>query len=371
MNDIPQGLGKLRAIVAVAPSMLAAIDPQKAGHRAHDGAWSPKEELGHLIDSAANNHQRVVRGQIENNLALPGYDQNGWVKAHRYQEQPWQDVIGGWVALNTQLLRSAECAPDSAWSNTLSIKGSEPVTLGWVLDDYVTHLLHHLEHIGLDRQVLESAASLHDAQAQGKYPQKTATTDYPVHELIARRWSPRVFDEGRAIERKKLFTLLEAARWAPSCFNEQPWRYLVFDGSDPDALDRARQCLVEGNAWALKAPLLMLSVAYERFSANDKPNRHAQHDVGLASENLVLEATALGLVAHQMAGYDAERARREFGIPEGFTPMAMIAIGYPYQGSMDVIPEKLMKKEVAPRERRPLGEVAFDGKWGRALSSIK
>jgi nitroreductase len=195
------------------------------------------------------------------------------------------------------------------------------------------------------------------------YPEKPANTSHKINDLTARRWSPRIFEEGRAVEREKVLQLLEAARWAPSCFNEQPWRYLVFDGTDTDAMRRAQACLAEGNAWALKAPVLMLSVARDSFTYNDKPNRTAQHDVGLASENLVLEAVDLGLVAHQMAGFDIARARREFNIPEGFTILAMIAVGYPYPGDPDDLPETIREKELAGRSRKPMGEIAFAGDW--------
>jgi nitroreductase len=160
-----------------------------------------------------------------------------------------------------------------------------------------------------------------------------------------------------------LLALLEAARWAPSCFNDQPRRFLVFDGTDPDALAKARGCLMEGNAWARKAPVLLLSVSRETFEQNGKPNRWAQHDTGLATENLLLEAVELGLAAHPMAGYDAERARSEFGIPEGFTPIAMIAVGYPYQASLDDLDDKLRAKELAPRERKSIGEISFSRMW--------
>jgi nitroreductase len=193
--------------------------------------------------------------------------------------------------------------------------------------------------------------------------EKRASPDVPVDDLIARRWSPRAFDPDRPVEPAHLHALLEAARWAPSCFNEQPWRFLVFDGSDAAALERARGCLVEGNSWARRAPVLLLSVACEAFTRNGKPNRHAQHDVGLAAENLVLQAAALGLGAHQMAGFDADRARAEFAIPEGFTPMAMIALGHP--GAIDDLPEPLRQRERARRERRPLAEIAFAGAWNR------
>lgn len=205
--------------------------------------------------------------------------------------------------------------------------------------------------------------------AELPYPEKAAGAEWPVHGLIRRRWSPRTFDENRTVEGSKILTLLEAARWAPSCFNEQPWRYLVFDGSRPEGLERARACLAAGNSWALRAPVLMLSVAQDAFARNGKANRHAQHDVGLASENLVLQAVDLGLVVHQMAGFDAARARAEFAIPEGFTPMAMIAVGYPFTGDLESIPPELRQKETAERQRKRLDEIAFDGTWGVSYSA--
>ena len=191
--------------------------------------------------------------------------------------------------------------------------------------------------------------------------EKPAPTTTPIHALLARRWSPRAVDPDRPVRPETLQVLLEASRWAPSCFNEQPWRYLVFDGRNPSALDAARSCLVDGNAWAKKSPVLLLSVARESFTHNGKPNRHAQHDVGLASENLVLQATELGLMTHQMAGFDAARARELFNIPEGFTPMAMIVVGYP--GKVEDLPEPLQEREKAPRTRKPAAEWAFAGKW--------
>ena len=133
--------------------------------------------------------------------------------------------------------------------------------------------------------------------------------------MTRRRWSPRAFEEDRAVEREKLLTLLEAARWAPSCFNDQPRHFLVFDGSDPEALEKARACLASGNAWALKAPVLLLSVARESFEQNGKPNRWGQHDTGLATENLLLEAVEMGLAAHAMGGYDEVRIFGNASLP--------------------------------------------------------
>lgn len=183
-----------------------------------------------------------------------------------------------------------------------------------------------------------------------------------IHELLARRWSPRAFDPDRPISRHVVRTLLEAARVAPSCFNEQPWRFLVFDGADPKALDLARLCLVAGNAWATRAPLLLLSVAADRWEKDGSANRHAQHDVGLASENLALQAAALGFATHFMAGFDVERARDLFEIPDGFTPMAMIAVGYPARS--ETLSPKVRERERAPRSRKPIAEIAFTGRWG-------
>src|SRR5262249_32118041 len=158
-------------------------------------------------------------------------------------------------------------------------------------DDYIDHMSSHLRHIGVQVDDLLVSALQNGSLA---YPEKPAQTEYPINELMRRRWSPRVFAEGQSVPRETLLTLLEAARWAPSCFNDQPRNFLVFDGSDAEALERARRCLGPGNAWALKAPVLMLSVSRETFEQNGKPNRWAQHDTGLATENLLLEAVELG-----------------------------------------------------------------------------
>jgi nitroreductase len=353
----PRGLKILKRLLDVVPARLWWIADDQAAAKPASGSWSIKEELGHLIDSAANNHQRLVLIQVLDKPALPSYDQSGWINAHQYGNKEWEWMIDSWAAMNGLLLSVAESAPPGAWNRTCSIGDSGPLTLEFVLDDYVEHMVHHLTHIGVD---VEAALG---SESNG-YPEKKARPERRIVDLIARRWSPAAFDESRQIERGKILTLLEAARWAPSCFNEQPWRYLVFDGLDRDALERARGCLVEGNAWARKAPVLLLSVAHEDFITSGRPNRHAQHDTGMASENLVLEAARMGLAAHQMAGYDADGARREFNIPERFTPMAMIAIGYPYRGRLDDLPEKIKTREARPRTRRTVAEFAFSATWG-------
>lgn len=189
-----------------------------------------------------------------------------------------------------------------------------------------------------------------------------AQLQFPIHDLLARRWSPRAFDE-RSVEANLLQSLLEAARWAPSSNNEQPWRFVVATKDHETEWHRLFDCLAEGNqTWAVRAPVLILSVASMNFEDDGKPNRHAFHDTGLATENLVLQATASGLVAHQMAGFDIEKARADLLIPSGYEPVAMIAIGYP--GEAANLPERLRERELRPRSRRPIGEWTFRGQWG-------
>lgn len=145
-----QAISSLRNLLQVVPGRLAGFPNERAEHKSDASRWSPKEELGHLLDSAVNNHQRIVRAQVEDNLALPGYEQNRWVAIHGYQERDWQELISLWHAMNRQLLRAAESVPDSAWSHTLRVGSSEPMTLEFVFEDYVAHMVHHLKHIGIN-----------------------------------------------------------------------------------------------------------------------------------------------------------------------------------------------------------------------------
>ena len=193
--------------------------------------------------------------------------------------------------------------------------------------------------------------------------EKPAETQYPIHELLRRRWSPRAFSD-RRVDPAIMRSLLEAARWAPSSYNEQPWSFIVATKDDPVEFGRLLSCLVEGNIqWAQHAPVLMVSVARLSFEDDGKPNRHAFHDVGLAVANLIVQATALGLVVHQMAGILPDKIRKLYGIPEGYEAVAGIALGYP--GDPQSLPEGLRKRELAPRERKPLTEFVFSGSWGQ------
>jgi len=192
---------------------------------------------------------------------------------------------------------------------------------------------------------------------------KEASTSHPVHELIRRRWSPRAF-ASRPVDAQTLGSLLEAARWAPSAMNEQPWTFIVATKEQPDEYARLLDCLVPGNqVWARQAPVLMIAVAKLRFDRNDKPNRHAFHDVGLAAAQLTLQATALGLGVHQMGGIDVGKIRETYAIPESHEPVTGIAIGYP--GDPDTLPEKLRESELAPRQRKSLDEIVFSGTWAK------
>ena len=190
--------------------------------------------------------------------------------------------------------------------------------------------------------------------------EKQADTQYQIHDLLRRRWSPRAFDD-RPIEQEKLRSLFEAARWAPSSNNGQPWRFLVATNNHKTEYDRLFDCLVEGNQkWAHRAPVLILSVAKLQFE-DGSPNRHALHDTGMAAENLALQATALGLVVHQMAGFDIERARADCRIPDGYEPVAMMAVGYP--GDPAILSERLRAREVQPRIRKPVTEFVYATTW--------
>jgi nitroreductase len=191
---------------------------------------------------------------------------------------------------------------------------------------------------------------------------KRAPTDFPVHDIIAERWSPRAFSD-KSVAHEVLVSLFEAARWAPSSSNEQPWAYIVATKHDAENFAKLVSILVPGNSpWAKNAAVLALAVAELAFAKNGTPNRNAQYDVGAASAWLTVEATTRGLFVHQMAGYDADKARQVFGIPAGWEPIAAMAIGYP--GEADSLPEPMRERESAPRSRKPLSSFVMTGKWG-------
>lgn len=199
--------------------------------------------------------------------------------------------------------------------------------------------------------------------------EKKAKTSVPINPLIAARWSGRAFDPEKPVSSKQLIRLVEAARWAPSCFGDEPWRFIICSKSDnSQAWQSALDCLSEGNrSWAVNAPLLILSVADSVLSKNNKPNRWAQYDTGAAAFSLCIQATEEGLMVHQMGGFDADRAREMFSIPETFTPMAMMAVGY--QLPLEKIRGELRERELSERHRNPPGENFFNGRWGEAFET--
>lgn len=192
--------------------------------------------------------------------------------------------------------------------------------------------------------------------------ERLADTQYPVLDVIKKRWSPYVFAD-RPVEKQKLRCLLEAARWAASSFNEQPWRFIIATREDKAAFDKALGCLVEANqAWAQHVPVLMLTVTRDNFTKNDKPNRVSQHDLALAMGNLTLQAAAMDLFVHQMAGIDQDKVRETYAVPDGYTPQTGVAIGY--QGDNAAVADEIKKRDQGARQRMPFDQFVFGPKFG-------
>lgn len=191
---------------------------------------------------------------------------------------------------------------------------------------------------------------------------KPAATNHPIHALIRDRWSPRAFAD-KPVEARILASLFEAARWAPSSNNEQPWSYLVATKDNHEEFAKMLSVLVDFNAgWAKNAPVLALAISRMTFHNNGTPNRNAFYDTGAASALLTVEATAQGLSVHQMAGFDPLKAKQVFEIPDDCEPIAAMAVGYP--GDPESLPGKLRDREIAPRTRKPLSEIVMSGRWG-------
>jgi len=192
---------------------------------------------------------------------------------------------------------------------------------------------------------------------------KKASTDHPINPLLAERWSPYAFDQ-KPVAQADLRSLFEAARWAASSYNEQPWSYFVATKEDQGEFGRVLSCLVEANqAWAKAAPVLALGIVNHKFSHNNQDNRAAVHDLGLAAGNLLVEATARGLLVHQMIGILPDKAREVFQIPAPWEAWTALAIGY--QGDSSKLPDALKERDEALRPRKPLSQFVFAGKWGQ------
>ena len=190
---------------------------------------------------------------------------------------------------------------------------------------------------------------------------KHAKTQYKIHKHMVMRWSPRAFAD-KPVEHAKLQRLFEAARWAASSYNEQPWRFILATKENQPEYDQALACLLEANQdWAKTAPVIVLTAISTKFARNDKPNRVALHDLGLAVGNLTHQATEEGLFVHQMAGVNLDKVRQTYHIPDDFEPATSLVIGY--IGEPDILPENLQDTERAPRERKPFSDLVFSDDW--------
>jgi nitroreductase len=198
---------------------------------------------------------------------------------------------------------------------------------------------------------------------------KDASPDHPIHEWFVNRWSPYAFSD-RPVPEEDLRSLFEAARWSASSYNEQPWRYIVATRSNPEEFGRLLSCLVEGNQpWAKAAPVLALGCTSQNFALNGRPNAAAEHDLGLASACLSLEATSRGLFVHQMIGILPDRARELYSIPDGFRPLTGLAIGH--LGDPNTLMEMYRERDLSPRRRKPLAEFVFGDRWGAPSDLVK
>jgi nitroreductase len=196
---------------------------------------------------------------------------------------------------------------------------------------------------------------------QGSESRTIRKPAYPINPLILNRWSPRSMT-GEELGDDDIMSLFEAARWAPSSYNNQPWRF-IYAKRNTKHWDRLFNLLVEANKiWTKNAALLVVVISRKNFEYNEKPARTHQFDAGSAWENLALEASSRGIVAHGMQGFDYEKARVELGIPIDFEVMAMIAIGK--RGTKENLPPELRDKE-KPTDRKPLNDIIMEGIYRR------
>lgn len=199
------------------------------------------------------------------------------------------------------------------------------------------------------------------------YPHNPAPTSLDILDVIQKRWSPRAYDP-RPLDPQDIRRLFEAARWAASSFNRQPWRFIIAPVTQPDVHQRMLNILNEGNrTWAQHAPLVGLAVATLKDDYGE--NRHARHDTGLALAHMALQAVDMGMFLHMVAGFSVERARETYQIPPTHDPLTMFTVGYP--GKLEDLPEKLQKKDSRPRTRQPLHEIVFSGEWERPAEVLQ
>lgn len=193
---------------------------------------------------------------------------------------------------------------------------------------------------------------------------KSANTSANLIAPIKERWSPRAFDANKTLEDTDLKEIFEAARWAPSCFNEQPWRFMAF-GRDAEQRSVVESALNEGNAWAKEASHLVVIAASTEFGHNGKPNRHAFYDTGAAVISLIYQAQTHGIASHQMAGFNRDQLEKDLHCPDKHEFVAVLALGYECENKeKSVLNETLLEKEKAPRQRKDLNQiVSFNQGW--------
>lgn len=199
--------------------------------------------------------------------------------------------------------------------------------------------------------------------------EKPADTEQKIEKVIAERWSSRAYDATMQVSHEDIIALCEAARWAPSCYGDEPWRFVIWDRyKDESSWQQALDCLAQGNQeWAKNAPILILVASVKTFRHNDKDNRWNGYNTGAASVSLCLQATALGLMSHQMGGFDGDKLKSTFSLPDNIELWAMNAIGHP--AALDSLDEQQLERELNQRERRPLSEQFFSGGWQSPINS--
>lgn len=182
-----------------------------------------------------------------------------------------------------------------------------------------------------------------------------------LNDLVRKRKSPVIFSD-QPIERQKISLLFEAARWAPSSMNEQPWRFVFATNENSDDFNRLFDTLAKGNKeWVKNVPLLILTIAKTNFEYKNKPNKHAFYDVASAVANLTFQANDMDLWVHQMGGFSTDQVKQNLKIPPGFEPITMLAVGY--LGDVKNAPENLRKRELAERKRNSQEKFVFYGRW--------
>lgn len=207
------------------------------------------------------------------------------------------------------------------------------------------------------------------ANGANALPDKLAVTDSPLHQLIKRRWSPVGFDPDRNIDKATLLSILEAARWAASSSNLQPWRFIVASKDNPGEFKKMLSVLKEGNQpWAQHASILMIAVAHQ-YRGPGAINRHAGHDLGQAIAQMVLQALAHEVYVHQMGGFFPDMARQLYGIPEQFEPYTAIALGYRGR-QLNHLSDAHRQRDAAERQRQALSEMVFSGSWAQGADIL-